>query len=240
VRRAILVVVLAAVPVLADDVYLRGGGQITGEIVEQTASSVSVNVGGGTLSVQASSVLRIEKNASPVREFRTRAAKIPAGDAEAWRGLGRWAADEGLATLSGQAYAKVVAILPNDAEANTALGRIKLNGKWVTEEEGYRALGYVELDGEWMTPTEQKAILAERQASEETLRLQDAARILAEEKADKQRKNREAADREAFLRGGLQTVGQEVLGYGPATWPAQPLQLVPSDSSAMPPAGGQR
>ena len=150
-RRGIVVIALVAAPLLADDVYLRGGGQITGEIVEQTDETVTVNIGGGTMSVRMSSVVRIEKGASPIQEYRARAEKIPAGDAEAWRELARWAADEGLATLSGQAYSRVVAILPNDPEANRALGRVQLDGRWVTEAESYRAQGFVEFEGEWMT-----------------------------------------------------------------------------------------
>lgn len=133
-----MVIALVAAPLLADDVYLRGGGQITGQIVEQTDERVTVDIGAGTMSVRMASVVRIEKGASPIQEYQARAEKIPAGDAEAWRELARWAADEGLATMSGQAYSRVVAVLPNDPEANRALGRVQLGGTWVTEAESYR------------------------------------------------------------------------------------------------------
>ena len=151
-----MVVALAAAPLFADVVHLKGGGRITGEIVEQTADSVTVNIGGGNLSVGASSVVRIETSTSPVQEFRTRAASIPPGDAEAWRELGDWAASGGQATLAGEAYSKVVAILPDDPEANRALGRVQYNGAWVTEAEAYRAQGFVEFEGEWMRPGERQ------------------------------------------------------------------------------------
>ena len=52
-----VVIALTATPLLADVVHLRGGGRITGEIVEQTAESVTVNIGGGNLSVGAGSVV---------------------------------------------------------------------------------------------------------------------------------------------------------------------------------------
>ncbi len=163
-KLTILIMALAAAPVLADDVFLKGGGQITGQIIEQTEDSVTVDIGGGTISAKMSSVVNIEKNTSPLQEYRERAAKIPAGDAEAWRELARWAKGYSLSSQARQAYREVVAILPDDEEANKAIGMVRLNGKWVTEEENYRAKGYVQFEGKWMTPAEQQSIVADRQA----------------------------------------------------------------------------
>ena len=55
-------------------------------------------------------------------------------------------------------------IAPEDPEANRAVGRVELDGRWVTEEEAYRARGYVDFEGQWMTPAEQDAILRSREA----------------------------------------------------------------------------
>ncbi len=43
-KRAILIIALAASPVFADEVYLKGGGRFSGEIVEQTAEEARVSV----------------------------------------------------------------------------------------------------------------------------------------------------------------------------------------------------
>jgi hypothetical protein len=215
---------LAAAPLFADVVHLKGGGRITGEIVEQTAESVTVNIGGGNLSVGAGSVVRIEKSSSPVQEFRARAASIPPGDAEAWRELGDWAASGGQATLASQAYTQVVAIVPDDPEANRALGRIQYNGAWVTEEEAYRAQGYVEFEGEWMRPAERQSILAERKAEEEAYQRTEEARMQAEEADRREREAQEEAERRAFMTGGLPQYGDPIpWGYGPGSWPVQPF-----------------
>ena len=224
-RRGIIVVIaLAAAPLFADVVHLKGGGRITGEIVEQTAESVTVNIGGGNLSVGASSVVRIEKSTSPVQEFRTRAASIPPGDAEAWRELGDWAASGGQATLAGEAYSQVVAILPNDPEANRALGRVQYNGAWVTEAEAYRAQGFVEFEGEWMTPTERQSILRDREAREAADQKAWEAQMQAEAAEKREREAQEEADRRAFMTGGLPQYGDPIpWGYGPASWPVQPF-----------------
>ncbi len=193
----ILIAVIAAVPVLADDIYLRGGGQITGQIVEQTEDSVTVDIGGGTISAKMSSVVKIDKNNSPLQEYRERAAKIPAGDAEGWRELARWAAGYSLSSQAREAYRKVVAILPDDEEANKALGMVQVNGTWITEEENFRSQGYVQFEGKWMTPAEQQSIIAERQtqqAQAEADRQANAAKveqIEAQEQADKKRQEEE-------------------------------------------------
>jgi len=225
VRRGVAVIALAAAPLLADDVYLRGGGQITGEIVERTADSVTVDVGGGTLTARMSSVVRIEESVSPLQEYRARAARIPEGDAEAWRELARWATSGALGTMASQAWSKVVEIIPDDPEANRALGRVQYGGKWVTEDESYRARGYVEFEGEWMTPGERQAILEDQRAREEADRRAEAARLQAEEKAEREREAQEAAEHDIWRGSG--PPGDATYwpwGSGIVYWPAVPVQ----------------
>jgi len=229
VKRAIVVIALAAVPVFADDVYLQGGGQITGEIVEQTEDSVTVDIGGGgTITAHMSNVVHIEKSISPLQEYRARAAKIPDGDAEAWRKLARWATGEALSSQAGKAYSQVVAILPDDQEANRALGRVQVDGRWVTEEESYLARGYVKFENEWMTPGERQAILTDRQARQEADRQANAAAIQSIEAEQKAEKEQKAAEREAARRDGLPRYGDPVYwgwGGGPSYWPSRSQDL---------------
>jgi hypothetical protein len=222
VKRGIVIIVLAAVPVFADDVYLRGGGQITGEIISQTEDSVKVDIGGGgSITARMSSVVRIEKGISPLQDYRERAASIPDGNAEAWRELARWATGNALSSQALKAYSQVVAILPDDQEANRALGRVQLDGKWVTEEESYLARGFVEFEGQWMTPSERQSILADRQALENQARQANEAKIQAIEDEQKAEKERDAAEREMARRQGSVSWGW---GYGPGYWP-QPRRV---------------
>lgn len=198
-KRLVVIIVMAAVPALADDVYLRGGGQITGQIIDQTDDSVTVDIGGGTITAKMSSVVKIDHKESPLQEFRTRAAKIPAGDAEAWRKLARWAQGYSLSSQARQAYREVLKILPDDPEANKAIGMVQLDGKWVTAEESYRARGYVQFEGKWMTPAEKQSIIAGRQAEQAhaaAVRKENDAKVAqieAQQQADKQRQE-EARD----------------------------------------------
>jgi hypothetical protein len=242
VKQAIVIIALAAAPVFADDIYLRGGGQITGQIIEQTEDSVTVDIGGGTISAKMSSVVKIDKNNSPLQEYRERAAKIPAGDAEAWRELARWAKGYSLSSQAREAYREVVAILPDDEEANKALGMVKVNGKWITEEENYRAQGYVQFEGKWMTPAEQQSIVAGRQAQQaqaEADRQANAAKVQqinAQEQADKKRQDEER-DKLDANNNNYNTVYWG-WGAGPGNWhnPTQQPQQWPQN----PATGGRR
>ncbi len=163
--------VLLALPsaLVADTVYLKGGGKVEGRIVTRTEADVEVDVGAGNIKVPMTNVDRIVEEPSALSEYARRAAALGPKDAAGWRELGRWANSVGLNTQARQAYEKVLAIAPGDPEANQALGQVKQGDRWVSEEESYRARGYVKFEGEWMTPAEQQAILQDRaQASRES------------------------------------------------------------------------
>jgi hypothetical protein len=218
---------------LADEVYLKGGGQLSGQIVAHTDDSVTVDIGAGKMTVKLSSVVKIETSASPVQEYREREGALAAADVEGWRELARFAADEGLSTQARQAWTKVVALAPDDAEANRGLGRVQLDGRWVTEEESYRARGYVEFEGQWMTPAEQESILADRQAREAADREAMQAQIAADDAAAREREAQEARGGGSSLdSSSLDDLPQlgDAVDYGywgggwgyPSYWPARP------------------
>jgi hypothetical protein len=242
VKQAIVIIALVAAPVFADDIYLRGGGQITGQIIEQTEDSVTVDIGGGTISAKMSSVVKIDKNNSPLQEYRERAAKIPAGDAEVWRELARWAKGYSLSSQAREAYREVVAVLPDDEEANKALGMVQVNGKWITEEENYRAQGYVQFEGKWMTPAEQQSIVAGRQAQQaqaEADRQANAAQVQQIE-AQQQADNKRQQDERDKLDANNNSYNTVYWGWGagPGNWhnPNQQPQQWPQN----PATGGRR
>jgi hypothetical protein len=231
VKIAILAIAIAAAPLFADEIHLRGGGRLSGQIVEQTAESVTIDIGAGSMVVKMSTVVRIDKSTSPLQEYRARAATIADKDVDGWRELGRWAAKQGLGTQSREAYSRVRTVVPNDPEANQALGLVLYEGRWVTEEDSYRARGFVELDGEWMTPAERQAILDDQRTHEEANRQAVATEVQASQAALKEQEAREKAEEEAqqskFLNDTLPKLGDAPVywggyGYGPTAWPAQP------------------
>jgi len=209
--------------VRADDVYLQGGGVLSGRIVEQTETMVTVNIGDGLIGVPPSRVERIVRGRSDLDDYDQRASRLDPEDLKGWRSLGRWAAEQGLSKQSRGAYEKALALAPDDPEARQALGFVRIDGQWLTEEESYQARGYVKYEGEWMTPAEAqraqasdaadqarrnaelRAIDAEIKASEAQARAQEA-----EERAKEAEKTRRS-DYPMYWGGW---------GYGANYWPS--------------------
>lgn len=213
-----LVVLAFALPALgsADEVFLKSGGKMTGEVVSEDGQIVVLEVGPGRVSVPAARVLRIERSKSPLGGYRDRAARLSGDDVNGWLELAFWAQEHDLDTQAQEAFDYVLRLDPTNASANAALGRVQMDGRWMSPEESYRARGYVFFEGEWMTPAEHQARLqmktAERQAlaaqREGELRVREAEARAAQAEAEARRAE---ADSQNGLYGGY--------GYGYGGYP---------------------
>jgi hypothetical protein len=227
---AVTVLVLGPALAVADDVYLKGAGTISGRIVLQTETSVEVDIGAGRVTVPMSRVVRIEKRRSALDEYDDRAAALGPRDRAGWLALAQWASSQGLGGQARKAYERVLAIAPSDPDANRALGYVELDGRWVTEDEAYRARGYVKFEGEWITPAEHEAILRERaaEAAEERARSESEARV---RDAEARALEAEARAAEAEARAAVQQpIGIPLWsgwGPGPIVWPPLPVIVPP-------------
>lgn len=227
--------VASSATVLADEVYLKGGGKLSGRVVQKTATSVAVDVGAGKVTVPADRVERIVEGRSALDAYYERAGALAPNDREGWAALARWASDRSLATQSREAWNRVAALDPGSAEANEALGNVEVNGRWMSEDAGYQARGYVRFDGEWMTPAEAQAIERERAlADSDRARAQAEARArqaeARAEEAEAKAKEAEAREAEAPQQGIPLWWGW---GPGPVLWPTQPV--VPAPQPGAPP-----
>ena len=220
-RKLALLLFLVPGPLLADVVYLKGGGKFTGRIVEQTAERIVIDIGDGTIGFSMERVEEIVKGPSPLDEYDARASKLGPQDVNGWRSLAQWASMKGLSVQSRAAYQKVLAAAPDDPEAREALGFVRVNGAWLTEEESYRARGFVKYEGEWLTPAEvqlaQSNAAMEQARSEAEKRASDAqyaASMARQQKQEDEKRAREEADRmrnNPVYWGGW--------GYGVTYWP---------------------
>ena len=202
----------------ADELFLTSGGQLSGRIVSRTAATVVMDVGAGHISVPASSVLRIEEGKSPLDEYEERAAKVPAADADGWVALGDWASGMSLGRQAREAYSRALSASPDDARANEALGNVKVDARWVSQEEGYRMRGYIKYEGDWITPAEHEAILRERAAEANEERARGEAEARASEA--------EARAREADAQAQAASAGTSLAygwGGGPVAWQTDPI-----------------
>ena len=188
-------------PALADEIHLKGGGRVSGRIVERTATRVAIETGPGRVTLPISRVERIVEGRSTLEVFAERAAELVAGDVAGWAELARWAEERDLSTQAHVAWQRVLATDPSHPEANAGVGRVALDGRWMSSDDAYRARGYVSYEGRWITPAEHEAALREREADavaslqmlEASRRVQDAE-ARASEAEQRAREAQAAAD----------------------------------------------
>jgi hypothetical protein len=237
-RKVPFLLFLVPAALFADEVFLRGAGTISGRIVEQTAETVQVDVGGGIVGVPMSRVEKIVKARCPLDVYEARAAKLAQNDVAGWLKLAEWASQNGLPMNAHDAYEKALASAPDNAEARQALGYVKLNGRWLTEDEAYQASGYVKYHGEWMTPAQAQV--------EQTSEAQDKARRDAEHRAqdaeiaarDAEQRADDAEARAKKAEEDAQQYAAPVYwggyGYGVTTWPSGTSpSLVPASKPSV-------
>jgi hypothetical protein len=240
-RCLIAACLLAWLPALAsaDDVFLKSGGKVTGRILSRTEKSLEIDIGPGRVTLSMNSVERIEEGRSALDHYYDKAGALESGDANGWLQLARWAAHEGLLTQARVAYERVLDANPGQEEANRALDRVELDGRWVTEAESYRARGYVHFEGAWITPREQDAILREREAVAQAERTRFEAEQRARE-AEARALEAEARAQAAYypmIVTPTIPAWFDIWGQGPALWPpgGQWPAAWPSHKASTPP-----
>jgi hypothetical protein len=193
-NRALLVALLSVPAVVAaDDVFLTGGGRLSGVIVERGPASVTLDVGPGRVTVPMTRVVRIVSGTGDLAIYRDRAVHLAPGSVTGWLALGRWAEDHDLLTQARDSYAHVLSLDPQNAAAHRGLGHVWAGDRWATLEESYRARGYVLFEGSWVQPEERRSILEERAATAAAAR----DRIEAEARAREAEARARTAEAEA-------------------------------------------
>jgi hypothetical protein len=176
-----LVVTLALLPTAAraDDVLLKGGGRLSGVIVERTPGSITLDTGPGRVTLPMSRVVQVVARTSELTLYRQRAASLLPDNVAGWLALADWAENHGLLTQAREAYAYVLTLDADNAPAHRALGHVWTGERWATLEESYRARGFIPFEGSWVSPDEHRAVIDERMAAAaaERDRAEAAARV---------------------------------------------------------------
>jgi hypothetical protein len=227
---------MAAPTARADQVLLRGGGHVSGVIVERTHLTVVIETGPGRVTLPMARVESIVESRSALADYRERAARVEPGDASAWAALARWAAASDLLTQAREAWRRVLALDASHPEANAAIGRVDIDGVWMEAEDGYRARGLVPFGGRWITPAEHEALVREHAVEEASFREQREADLRVRE-AEARAREAEARAREAEAAATDATTGGIPFwwGTGGALWPAfgpHPHQPIPFASGS--------
>jgi hypothetical protein len=152
-----------AVPVRADDVYLKNGRTFEGVIADVGDTQVRVRLQGGIVSLPKSAVLRVEKSDSSLGEFLHRRDALRHAGAAAraadWLDLARYAKSAGLeqaARETALTAAELDPHLPGLGPLLRPLGFVfeAQIDRWIPYEDSMRRHGMVLDNGEWVTREE--------------------------------------------------------------------------------------
>jgi hypothetical protein len=190
------VLILVASTATADEIQLRHGGRISGVLVEKTEKTLTIDTGPGRVTLPLALVEKIVEGRSVLAVWQERAAALAASDAQGWAALARWAGERDLPTQERIAWQHVLAVDPGNAEANAAVGRVLLDGTWVSQEDAYRAQGLVPFEGRWVTRPEYESVL-QQQAAENASQLQQREAQVRLREAEARAREAEAHAREA-------------------------------------------
>ncbi|MHC5541921.1 HEAT repeat domain-containing protein, partial [Singulisphaera rosea] len=151
----------------ADRISLRGGGQIRGKVIPDTAHPgrviVLTETGKTPLNLQKPQILEVVSEPSALDEYVVKRAKVQP-TAQAQYDLGRWCKEHKLADLATVHYELAVAQDKEFGPAHKELGHVLFGDRWLNADEVREAQGLVKYKGKWITKEEKEhreALVAE-------------------------------------------------------------------------------
>jgi hypothetical protein len=194
-KQVILTLTIAALGAslaTADEVQLTNGRKITGKVTKRDGGKVVVEVGAGTIVLDAKDVSAVNPGRTAIDDYADKWEKLKGSTkASDYLELAKWAEDNKLSRYLAELYQKVIAIDPDNAQARAGLHHEKMGGKWLSFEEAQTARGLVKVDDRWVTKAELEMMEKRR------LEAKEHAMALAEER--EKRKAEERAARQAMI-----------------------------------------
>jgi hypothetical protein len=188
----VAMVLFAASPLFADDLHLKSGRVLSGEVLEKKDAKVVFMRPTGILTFSDGEIEKIEPKATDLDLYLERSGALAKDDAAGRWKLAQWAKAAGLSAAFRREVDFCVAADPDHAEARAAAGFEKIDGQWMKGDDAKIAKGLVKLDGRWMTRAAADSLLAERR---ETARLVKLERELNSHVAGLFQTNEERAKR---------------------------------------------
>jgi hypothetical protein len=110
---------------LADEIYLKSGRKLEGEIISEQGQKVTVKIKGGTITLDKSDIITIEEKALPEEIYRKKLGELKADDAEAHFELALWCKRYGLYEEYEALLEKTLEIDPGHIQAQRVLREYK-------------------------------------------------------------------------------------------------------------------
>jgi hypothetical protein len=177
----------------ADTVFLTDGRRVQGRSSIE-GDEVVVQQKFGEVRFARALVSKIVKEDDVYSELERKQKDLGAGTADERYSLGVWCREKGFDAEARAAFLSVLKLDPDHGGARAALGYVRDEGRWITEDDLMRSKGLVKFDGRWMTPTDKVKLEAEQAHKRELAR--EAAKKAEDEKEAKRRAKLDA-EREA-------------------------------------------
>jgi hypothetical protein len=176
----------------ADEVQLTNGRKLTGKVTKRDGGKVVVEVGAGTIVLDAKDVSSVNPGRTALDEYNEKWQGVKGSTkASDFLALAKWAEENKLSRYTAELYQKVIALDPDNAQARAGLRHEKIGGKWLTFEEAQTARGLVLVEDRWITKAEVQLMEKRR------LEAKERAQAIAEER--QRRKEEAMAARQAMI-----------------------------------------
>jgi hypothetical protein len=215
---SVLAVLAFASPALADEVVLRNGHKVTG-IQREEKDRIVVETGYGTVSFPRDQVVSVTMGETPLHAYPVRFAEIEKStNASDYTKLAGWAKENNMPRYVGPLMKRAMELDPENAEARTALGFVRHQGKWVTQAQLKKDQGMVQDGGRWVNPLE-KALSDRKKIEAESRRLdREKDRRDREEKKRRQREDAELMAQIRVAESAPTMFDRPMYNYGHYAW----------------------
>ena len=163
------VVLLLAAAGAADDLHLKDGRVLTGNVFEERGRYTVVDRD-RKYAVPKAKVARVIKKSCFMDEYQKRRATLAKEDPETIYEFGVWVERSDWKSRAKLVYREVLRLDPEHRAARRALGYKLYEGAWVSPDELNRRKGLVKSEGRWYTPHELRAIKKELETNEKLRR----------------------------------------------------------------------
>jgi hypothetical protein len=191
------VAALAARPAAADLFILDNDSQIRGTLVnadETPRKTYVIRTDQGEVTLERQQVVKVVRESPDRVEYESLAPTYPDTVAGQWA-LAEWCRERNLGDLRERHLRRIVELDPEHVESRRALGYMKHEGRWTTQEELMTSRGFVYFRGKWVYPQEVQ-LYEERQAVK-------LAELDWQQKLDQWRKWLDKADKAETARAAI-------------------------------------
>jgi hypothetical protein len=141
----------------ADEITLRGGGELQGKVISDPKKPDSVQVlllkGRNPLTFQKKQILQVIPKSSPLDEYVLKRGQV-GPNAQAEYDLGVWCEQSKLADLARLHFETALTRDKDFAPAHKKLGHTQRGDRWLTADELRQVQGLVKYRGQWITEEE--------------------------------------------------------------------------------------